>query len=156
MVYHFCQWLFFILFFVSLFMIFISKENYSLADFFSKTVVEKDNNQIFSTNITNESQGSSDVPFENISSLHKLIVSEKRKVFSGSNKLIIERIEEIVKDTKSFFSLNKMYKELYSNDLIEHLKSISSSYGTIYYYMKPFIKLGLCEEDFPHKIISSD
>jgi uncharacterized RDD family membrane protein YckC/RNA polymerase subunit RPABC4/transcription elongation factor Spt4 len=159
--YHFCQWACFILFFVSLFMIFISEQNHSLADFFSKTVVlRKDSptpssNLIALQNLSIKNPEVSNTVVNNIFNLHKLIIEEKKKIFSGSNDLIIERIEEIIKDKNSFFSIDKIYKEEYSKGILEHLMSISSGYGTIYFYMKPFIKLGICEEDFPHKIISS-
>lgn len=158
--YHFCQWLCFILFFVSLFMIFISGQNHSLADFFSKTVVlRKDSptplsNLITQQNLLNKNPEVSNTVVNNILDLHKLIIEEKKKMFPSSNKLIIDRIEEIIKDRNSFFSINKIYKEEYSKHILEHLMSISSGYGTIYFYMEPFIKLGICEEDFPHKIIS--
>ena len=139
-------------------MIFISKENKSLADIFSKTNVERKTNQISMSNATSLQTTSINNPeisesaINNISDLHKLIVQEKKKIFPGKNKLITEKLEELFKDKNSFFGTNSIYKDQYSKEIPEHLMSISSAYGLIYYYVEPLIKLGICEEDFPHKI----
>ena len=165
--FHFCQWLCFALLFASLIMIFISKEHHSLADIFSKTIVTKRLNNSWvselilggplniveqnfqSTPKTNYSNNN----INNLLALHKLIDKEKKRIFSTQNETIINFIKETITDKNSFFQVNGAYKKQYSTDLLKDLVSISSSYGTIYFYVEPFIKLGVCEDEYPHRII---
>lgn len=160
--FHFCQWLCFALLFASLIMIFVSKEHHSLADIFSKTIVEKKSHQIANTNVSNVHTSLneySEIPnseIVNISELHDLIAKEKKKFFPTQNELIIEKLEGLLNDKISFFKLNRIYKERFMKEIPEHLISISSANGTIYYYIEPLIRIGVCEKDFPYKIISKE
>ncbi|HET7119417.1 MAG TPA: zinc-ribbon domain-containing protein [Hanamia sp.] len=155
----FCQWTCFILLFISLFMIFISKGNQSLADIFSGTIVEKKNNRISPSNFTsekiilNKSSELSEKINANVYNLFNQIEKEKRKLFSGRSLSIVELTEKVFTDKNSFVTINNFYNDYYSIGIIEHLISISSSYGTIYFYIEPFIKLGVCEDTFPYKTL---
>jgi hypothetical protein len=159
-IFQLCQWLCFILLFTSLLMIFISRKNNSLADFFSKTLVKKKNNKSSLLSFTNEkvtlikNAEISEKITANIYTLFNQIEKEKRKLFSGRNLNIAELTEKVFTDKNSFFTINNFYNDQYSIGIIEHLISISSSHGTIYFYIEPFIKLGVCENTFPYKTLS--
>ncbi len=105
--------------------------------------------KIFNEKFTNISRDAVD----NISELHNSIIKEKKKIFSGENENIINLIESIFIDKNAFFANCEIYKNRYSKDIIEHLISISSSYGIINYYMSPFMKLGVCENTYPYKLL---
>lgn len=164
------QFMSFTIIFTSIFMIFISKDNKSLAERISKTLVEKRPEKSWvsevilgtSPNIVEQTlpiTKKTDYPnnsINNLLALHKLIDKEKRRIFSTQNETIINLIKEMITDKNSFFQVNDTYKKQYSTDLLKHLMSISSSYGTIYYYVEPFINIGVCEKEFPHKIIAQE
>lgn len=165
-----CQFMSFIIIFTSIFMIFISKDNKSLAERISKTLVEKRPEKSWVSEVilgTSPKIVEKNLPLtkktdysnnsiDNLLALHKLIDKEKRRIFSTQNETIINLIKEMITDKNSFFQVNDTYKKQYSTDLLKHLMSISSSYGTIYYYVEPFINIGVCEKDFPYKIISKE
>jgi uncharacterized RDD family membrane protein YckC len=157
--FHLCQWFCFVLLFTSLLMIFISRKNNSLADFFSKTLVEKKNNKSTLSRFTNENvilikTGEiSEKITADIYNLFNQIEKEKRKLFSGRNLNIAQLTDKIFTDKNSFFTINNFYNDQYSIGIIEHLISISSSHGTNYFYIEPFIKLGVCEDAFPFKTL---
>jgi len=46
----------------------------------------------------------------------------------------------------------KEYKKRFGKGIIEDLKSLSTSYGTINFCIDPFVELDFCFSNFQHKV----
>ena len=162
-----CLWVNFIFLFSSAITMLFDKQNRTLAEIISKTkTIAKvtDNHDIKSTSPTIYSEVSGNNPehlSQNISNdqdkllieLNKLINIERRKFISGENSSITDLLEKLIIGKQMFSPLDTEYKRRFGKGIVEHLASISSSYSTIYFYVKPLVELKVCEERFPHKIL---
>lgn len=84
--------------------------------------------------------------------LHKMIVSEKNKLFGGGMTDEIQSCmnELFISKEKTIRLLND-YIELNKTDLIEELKKLNNSYDAIKKNLSIFIELNLLAENYPHE-----
>lgn len=83
-------------------------------------------------------------------SLHKMIESEKNKLFGGMTDEIQSCINELFLNQEKAIQLLYDYIELNQTDLIEELKELNSSYDAIKINLSKFIELNILDENFPH------
>lgn len=92
---------------------------------------------------------------ELITRLRTLIEDNRHQFFKTFKSEIKELIDEIFinKDSMKieFFLLN--YQQIYSEDLIDQIKELSSSYETKKRYLSIFIEKGYLQKYYPHKKI---
>jgi hypothetical protein len=160
-------WISFIFFLTSAVTMLVNKQNRSMAEIISntKTVIKhidetelKESNSISDSKTINSTAVRSEIEIAGyqealLYDLYKLVEKERRKSISGENSNITKLLEQLISDKETFLLLNSHYKKRFDKEIIEHLISISSSYATISFYVKPLTDLQICEATFPHKIV---
>jgi len=88
---------------------------------------------------------------DKIEELNSLIENQKGKMFGGNNRDKIIEITMTLCENKEYAeNLLLYYENNFDKDLLNELKSLSSSYNVIKSYLLPFIDLNIIKEDFPH------
>ena len=88
---------------------------------------------------------------DKVEKLNSLIKSQKGKIFGGKTKdKIIEITKELCESKEYAEDLLLYYKTHFNKDLLNELKSLTTSYEGIKDYLRPFIELGIVKEEYPH------
>jgi hypothetical protein len=86
--------------------------------------------------------------------LNSLIKSDKNSFLGANNgSEIIQLLNDLCTTKDTAIHLLKTYHQLYRKDLIDDLKSLSSSYDKIKDFCKVFIDYGIISGRFPHERI---
>lgn len=90
--------------------------------------------------------------------LKGLINSEKsRIIFDPSNREeIIDMVESLCPTKEDALKLINAYNSLFDLDLINDLKSLSTSYNMIKKMVLVFIELGILDSKYPHKMLVAE
>ena len=83
--------------------------------------------------------------------LNELIVKQKKSLFGNEfGTLALQLINDIVQSKEDATLLLEKYQNYFDKDLIEELKSFSSSYPAIKKNFEVFIEMEVVEEKYPH------
>jgi len=88
-------------------------------------------------------------------SLYKLINEQKNNLFPSTEtkQKITDLTESILISKDIALSILSDYRNTFSSDMIEDLKSLTSSYSGIKEYLQRFIELGIISAEYPHNRI---
>lgn len=84
--------------------------------------------------------------------LKELIIQSKGLL--RLNNRILGILQVVINSPEEANVLIKNYQLTNKSDLIDDLKNISNSYDHIKSYLSPFIRFGITEKSFPHKMIN--
>jgi hypothetical protein len=85
--------------------------------------------------------------------LDKLIRKDKSIIYTSKLEEIQWLIKTIITSRNSAIQIINVFKEVFSKDLIEELKCLSSNYIDIKNCLSEFIEFGIVEGEYPHKMI---
>ena len=89
-----------------------------------------------------------------VESLHRLILSEKKAFLGSKHKSeIIILLNELCENKSKSTYLLKVYKEAFGKELIESLKSLTSSYDVTKEYLAIFIRMEIVIAEYPHDLL---
>lgn len=92
-----------------------------------------------------------DITDENIKSLERAILSEKKSDIGSSYK-IEPALDELVSGQADAVLLLQKYEAITSRSLLDDIRSISSNYDVIAKCMSVFIENEIVEKDYPHTL----
>jgi len=89
--------------------------------------------------------------YSKVDALSSLIKQQKGSLLGGSNREKIIDLTTELCETKAHAELIlQYYDKNFNKDLIQELKSLTSSYDSIRSYVYPFIQVELIDEKYPH------
>lgn len=128
-------------------------------DYFIKTVLVPNNLKVkapivFTDNNTNTKIN--DKSYKTfVLKLNGLIIADKKSLIGNSkSKAIRDLIRDLCPDNDASQHLIKVYQEIYSSDLIDELKALSSNYSAIAEYLETFIEHNILTKQYPHDKIN--
>ena len=124
----------------------------------SLNAVSEYNNKIISPIIDNavySSQSDNLGAYDRIGGIRKLILLEHKKPFYAQSQKdkITFLLEEVCIDKTHCHLLINEYKNRYRSNIIDDLKSLSTTYLSIKAYLKSFIAFGLVAPEYPHEML---
>ncbi len=91
---------------------------------------------------------------DRISEINQLIKAEKKRRFKASIRpQILEQLGSFGDSKDVYIQLLDNYRSRYNLNIISELMSISSSYAMIKENLEHFIRFGIVEAEYPHKLI---
>lgn len=107
-------------------------------------------NNFVNRELTKEERENTDYR-QKIIQLNQLIQTDKKSIFGSSNSSEIRKlIDELCTEKEKAEYLLTVYRQMFTIDLIEELKKLTSSYSDIKENCKRFIELGIVSKEYPH------
>lgn len=94
---------------------------------------------------------------ENLHALNELITKQQKSFILGSHNDAIKQLtNELCSSKFNAEQILSEYLEIFNQDLIEDLKSLSSSYDGMKSYLAPFIRFEIIDKNHPHNILKNN
>ena len=132
----------------------LTSKEYFLPSVIFEDIEIKALNNFTNKELTKEEKQNKDYK-QNVLRLNGLIQGDKKSIFGSSNSNEIRKlIDELCTEKERAEYLLMVYRQMFTSDLVEDLKKLTSNYSDIKENCKRFIEYGIVTMEYPHNRIA--